>query len=68
MDAVVLKNDGTVSPDNIPIDGTAKVIDSITPGGNDVEDWQWIVTADGIGFIDPNGSGVVQTNVETGET
>ena len=68
MDAVVLKNDGTVSPDNIPIDGTAKVIDSITPGGNDVEDWQWIATTDGIGFIDPNGSGLVQTNVETGET
>ena len=68
MDALALINDGTISPDNIPIDGTAKVIDSITPGGNDVEDWQWIVTTDGIGFIDPNGSGLVQTNVETGET
>ena len=68
MDAVVLKNDGTISPDNIPIDGTAKVIDSITPGGNDVEDWQWFATTEGIGFIDPNGSGTVLTNVETGET
>ena len=67
MDAVVLKNDGTISADNIPIDGTAKYIDSIIPGGADVEDWQWIATTEGIGFIDPNGSGIVQTNVETGE-
>jgi len=68
MDAVVLKNDGTISTDNIPIDGTAKYIDSIIPGGADVEDWQWIATNEGIGFIDPNGSGIVQTNIETGET
>ena len=68
MDAVVLKNDGTISADNIPIDGTAKYIDSIIPGGAEVEDWQWIATTEGIGFIDPTASGIVQTNVGTGET
>ena len=32
IDAALLKNDGTFSVDNIPLDGTAKYIDSITPG------------------------------------
>ena len=67
IDAALLKNDGTFSVDNIPLDGTAKYIDSITPGNAQVEDWQWIATNDGIGFIDPNGSGMTTIDAETGE-
>ena len=53
IDAVVLKNDGTISADNLPVDGTARYISSVTPGAVQSEDWQWILTTQGIEFDDP---------------
>ena len=53
IDAVVLKNDGTISADNLPVDGTARYVNSVTPGAVQSEDWQWILTTQGIEFDDP---------------